>query len=413
MKKIILAGVCLKESQKQFQEKMDECIALAEACNLEVADTITQKSDSMDTRFAFHSGKLEELRVLVQYHNAELVVFLNTLTVQSAKRIAEACECEVIDRTALILDIFSKRARSKQAKLQTEMARLRYDLPRVLASDNDTERERGGVVNNRGSGEMRSQIIARKYQRRIQDLKEELEKIEIRRTQDERRRNKTMIRRVALVGYTNAGKSSLMNCLLKETNAIGNQVYEEDMLFATLDTSVRNIESRGKSFLLYDTVGFVSDLPHTLIDAFKSTLSAAKDADLLIHVIDVSDPDYEKKISVTNQTLQEIGAGEIPVLRVFNKVDLLNDTENIAGLCVSCRNETNIEKVLDKILELLYPEEENVICHLPYDKIYMFDEYKKVLNIEMIDCDEEGMHLSLKGPHRYIKAFEKYQIEGE
>lgn len=413
MKNIILAGVCIKDTQSQFQEKMDECAALVEACGMHVIDTIVQKSNSMDTRFAFRTGKLEELRTLVQHHSVERVVFYNTLSVQAAQRISAACECEVIDRTALILDIFSMRARSRQAKLQTEMARLQYDLPRILNTDNDTERARGGAVNNRGAGEMRSSIIARKYQKRIQDLKEELRKIEVRRSLDERRRNKTMIRRVALVGYTNAGKSSLMNRLIAMTNASGNMVYEEDMLFATLDTSIRNIHYNGTQFLLYDTVGFVSDLPHGLIEAFKSTLSSAREADLLIHVIDASDMEYEKKIAVTEETLLQIGANEIPVLRVFNKVDLLEDPSCLPGICISCKNETNIENVLDKIIEMLYPEEESMICFLPYDKIKMFDEYKPVLHIEMLECEEAGMKLSLKGPHHYIQAFAAYRLEGE
>ena len=152
----------------------------------------------------------------------------------------------------------------RSAKLQTEMARLQYDLPRLLNSDNDRERERGGGVTNRGSGEMRSAIVARKYQKRIQDLKKELKKIESQRQMDERRRSKTLLRRVALVGYTNAGKSSFMNCLIQNTEASGNEVFEKDMLFATLDTSVRKIVYDKKTFFLYDTVGFVSDLPHTL-----------------------------------------------------------------------------------------------------------------------------------------------------
>ena len=220
-----------------------------------------------------------------------------------AERISAVAGCNVIDRTALILDIFSSRARSRQAKLQTEMARLQYDLPRLLNSDNDRERERGGGVTNRGSGEMRSAIVARKYQKRIQDLKKELKKIESQRQMDERRRSKTLLRRVALVGYTNAGKSSFMNCLIQNTEASGNEVFEKDMLFATLDTSVRKIVYDKKTFFLYDTVGFVSDLPHTLVEAFKSTLDAARDADLLVEIVDVSDDDYETKMEVTENTL--------------------------------------------------------------------------------------------------------------
>lgn len=410
MKKVILCGVCVKDD-KLFTSKMDECKELCLACGYQVVDTMIQNSDSIDQRHAFRTGKLEELRNLVSYHDVDLVIFYNALSVKQAQRISEIIECKVIDRIALILDIFTIRARTKQAKLQTEMARLQYDLPRILNSDNDTERERGGAVNNRGSGEMRSAIISRKYKKRIQELKLELSKIDHRLQQDERRRAKTLIKRVALVGYTNAGKSSFMNVLLKKEHNVGTEVFQEDMLFATLDTSVRNIEYKKKNFLLYDTVGFVSDLPHMLVEAFKSTLDAARGADLLIHVIDASDSEWERKEEVTEETLNEIGAGDIPILRVFNKVDLLDDPSFLPGLCVSCLKEEGIEEILDEMMDLLYPKEESVICKIPYDKIYMFDEYRKVMDINILKEDVDGQLIQVSGPKEYIHAFDMYRLE--
>lgn len=412
MKNVILAGICLKEDQRSFQSKMDECTALCRAIDYNVVSCITQNARSMDPKFAFRKGKLDELAALVQEEQVSLIVFYNALSVQIAQRIAEVCDCEVIDRTALILDIFSMRARSRQAKLQTELARLQYDLPRVLNSDNDRERERGGTVNNRGSGEMRSQIIARKYQRRIQDLKQELEKIETRRNQDERRRNKILLQRAALIGYTNAGKSSFMNQLLKANTSQGTTVYEEDMLFATLDTSVRRITYDHKAFLLYDTVGFVSDLPHELIDAFHSTLQACKEADLLIHIIDASDPEYQNKIEVTENTLKEIGAQDVPVLRIYNKIDLLEDISSIDDLCVSAFTGFHMEQAVQTILKRLYPEEECMTCLLPYDRISLFDEYRSVLDIDVASHNEDGMLLTMKGPSRYIRVFDAFRLEG-
>ncbi len=412
MKRIILAGVCVKEDANVFQMKMEECIALCYACDLEVVETITQNSNTMDTRHAFRTGKLDELRILVQDTNVDYVVFYNDLTVQMAERISACIGCNVIDRTALILDIFSTRAKTRQAKLQTEMARLQYDLPRLLNSDNDRERERGGSVNNRGSGEMRSAIVARKYQKRIQDLKTELNRIEKQNDQDEKRRSKTLFRRVALVGYTNAGKSSYMNYLLSHTSASGNEVLEKDMLFATLDTSVRKISSERKTFFLYDTVGFVSDLPHTLVEAFKSTLSAAKDADLLVEIIDVSDYDYETKMDVTEQTLKEIGADTIPVLKLFNKCDLLENHKEFPGICISTYTGENMDVSVHQILEMLYPREESLYCFLPYDKMGMFDEYKQVLDICIIKQDDKGMTLKIQGPSDYVHAFDLYRLEG-
>ncbi len=411
MKKVVLAGVCLKEEKREFAYKMQECKELCKACGMEVVAEVIQNSNTIDQRTCFRSGKLEELAMEVTETDARLVVFYNPLRVQMAERIAAVVGCNVIDRTALILDIFSSRARTRQSKIQTEMARLSYDLPRVLQESGDSERSRGGAVNNRGSGEMRSAIIARKYKGRITELKKELSMIEARRSQDERRRNKTKLRRAALVGYTNAGKSSFMNAVLNRSNHnAGTDVYAEDVLFATLDTSVRMIDYQSSRFLLYDTVGFVSDLPSQLLDAFHSTLSAAKDADVLVQIVDVSDPLYREKIAITQQTLEQIGAQDVPILRIYNKIDLCDEKMLPDGICISCQTNEGIDKALDAVLKLLYPEEECVRVLLPYDKIAMFDEYKPVLRISVMEQNEDGMSLELKGPKRYTDAFRAYTI---
>jgi GTP-binding protein HflX len=414
MRKTVLAGVCLKDKNNEFESAMNECEALCEACGMQVTARITQKSDSADTRTAFRKGKLDELHETVHATDSDLVVFLNPLSVQSAQRIAELCECEVIDRTALILDIFSHRARSRQAKLQTEMARLQYDLPKALAMADDHERSRGGSVTNRGAGEMRSAVISKKYQARIQDLKKELEKIGKQRSQDERRRAKTMLSRVALVGYTNAGKSSLMNALMTQSGAKGTHVDAEDLLFKTLDTSVRTIEKDRKKFLLYDTVGFVSNLPHMLVEAFRSTLDAARDADLLIEVIDGSDENAPEKTRITEKTLKEIGAGDIPVLRVYSKCDLMENRSEKEGQAVSCVTGEGLNALLDEIMKRLYPNETEMICCLPYDKMAMLETYKQMLQIEILSNEEDGMKIEIRGPRRYTQAFDEYRIiEGE
>ena len=216
MKKVILAGICLRSQQKSFASSMGECERLCEACGYEIVEKLTQSSDSIDRNTAFRKGKIEELRLLVENTDAQLVVFFNSLTVQMAHRISEQIGINVIDRTSLILDIFAYRARSRQAKLQVEMARLQYALPKAVSEGGSEERSRGGGVKNRGAGEMRSSVIARTYRNRIAELKKELAEIENRRNRDERRRSKTLLKRVALIGYTNAGKSSLMNSILQE-----------------------------------------------------------------------------------------------------------------------------------------------------------------------------------------------------
>ncbi len=410
MKKVILAGICLRSQQKSFASSMEECERLCEACGYEIVEKLTQTSDSIDRNTAFRKGKIEELRLLVENTDAQLVVFFNSLTVQMAHRISEQIGINVIDRTSLILDIFAYRARSRQAKLQVEMARLQYALPKAVSEGGSEERSRGGGVKNRGAGEMRSSVIARTYRNRIAELKKELAEIENRRNRDERRRSKTLLKRVALIGYTNAGKSSLMNSILQECAQNGNHVEAVDMLFATLDTSVRSIQYRGYGFLLYDTVGFVSDLPDPLLKAFHSTLSSAVEADLLVHVIDVSDPDGQHKIRAVEDTLQQIHAQDIPVVRVGNKVDIGDASADFCRLKTSCVNHTGITQLLDAIIEKLYPEEETCAVFLPYDKIGMFDEYRKVCAITVQKHLEDGMKIIVSGPREYVQAFRMYRI---
>lgn len=409
MKRVILAGVCLSEERKSFTSKMEECRQLCSACGYETVADIVQNSMSMDRNTAFRSGKMEELVRLVNETQADGIIFCNTLSVSASSRIADITGVSVIDRTALILDIFSSRARTRQAKLQTEMARLQYALPAISNTKGESERSRGGSVNNRGAGEMRSSLIARKYRSRISELKKELADIETRRSLDERKRSRTLLKRAALVGYTNAGKSSFMNVILERYGGNGSQVMTEDMLFATLDTSVRLVQYKQYAFLLYDTVGFVSEMPEPLLDAFYSTLSIAKEADLLINVIDGHES-YEEKTEVTEETLKKIGAEQIPVLRVYNKMDLCKHPEMIAGNQISCCTEEGIDAFMEEIINHLYPKEEEYQVFLPYDKMSMFNEYRKVCSMEILEHKEDGVLLKVAGEKNYLQAFEKYRI---
>lgn len=408
MKNVILAGICLNADRKRFVSKMQECRELCRACGYEPIAEIIQNSVSMDRNTAFRSGKLDELVHLVKETEADGIVFCNTLTVSASARIAEAAGVIVMDRTSLILDIFAARARTRQAKLQTEMARLQYALPSIKNVQEESERSRGGSVNNRGAGEMRSALIARSYRARISELKKELADIEKRRSQDERRRSKTLLKRVALVGYTNAGKSSLLNRILERYGGSGSKVMSEDMLFATLDTSVRLVQYKQYAFLLYDTVGFVSDMPESLLDAFYSTLSIAKEADLLVNVIDAHE-NYEEKTEVTEMTLKEIGAQDIPVLRVYNKIDLCAHPEMIMGNQISCYTGEGLDSFMDELIAHLYRKEEEYQVFLPYDKMSMFNEYQKVCSIEITEHQEEGMLLKVSGEKEYLQAFEQYR----
>lgn len=403
MERIILAGIELKNNSRSFRGMMAETRALCAACGMTVLGEIVQKSRSLDPSTAFRKGKLEELTRMREELDADGIVFHNSLSVDTANRIASVCGAEVIDRTAVILRIFSLRARSRQARLQTEMARLQYDLPGTAENRNTGGHERGGSAYNRGAGEMRSAAVARRYEARIAFLRKELKKIDQRTGQDERRRAKTLMRRAALVGYTNAGKSSVMNCLLKESAGGGAEVEEKDMLFATLDTSVRKITVKGRSFLLSDTVGFVSDLPHTLIDAFHATLRSAAEADLLIHVIDYSDPEWQEKEEITEKTLREIGASDIPVLRIFNKCDLKRGSR-ADGMMISCRTGEGIRSLSEEIFRRLYPDEDAVTCRVPYDRMNIAEKYFALLKGKVIGEDEEGTLIRFSGPADLISS---------
>lgn len=413
MKKTVLAGVCLRRSRGVFRGAMEECRELIRACGMEVCAEVVQQSETMDPHTAFRSGKLSELAASVSESGADSIVFLNSLHVQTAQRIASVCGAEVIDRTALILHIFSKRARSRQAMIQTEMARLKYDLPRVLQErTEDSEHARSSYA-NRGAGEMRSAVIERKYAARIAALRRELEKISVQRGQDERRRSKMMIRRAALVGYTNAGKSSLLNCCIRRFQSGGSLTAEEDMLFATLDTSVRKITYDRMSFFLYDTVGFVSDLPHELIEAFRSTLDAARDADLLIHVVDITDSNWMHKMEVTMDTLREIHADHIPILRVFTKTDLAPGVAaGMQGARVSAVTGEGIQDLMEQVLKMLYPKEDEGVFLIPYDEMKKFQRYSPVLWTNILDHTENGMVVQMAGEHTYLDTFRQDRIKG-
>ncbi len=411
MKTAVLAGIRLEENEQEFKAAMDETASLCHACGIEIVSVITQASRSSDPETAFRKGKFKELCAAAKELDVDLIIFHNSLRIIVAQRISKEAGVNVIDRTALILDIFADRARSKQAKLQVELARLQYDLPRVLQSTADESgHERGGSAYNRGAGEMRSSLVQRRYGQRMAQLKKEIEKIKKQKYQDERRRTRTMMRRAALIGYTNAGKSSLMNAMIEMGEGQGKHVYEEDMLFATLDTSVRMIPWSSRKFLLYDTVGFVSDLPHSLIDAFQATLDAARDADLLIHVIDGSDPEWQRKADISEDTLKQIGAGDIPILKVFTKADLMGEVPEDGMIHVSSLTKQGMNEMMDRLMNELYPDESRIRVMVPYEKMAMAAEYRAVLKMKTVEETEEGMILELSGPARYTDAFRNMRI---
>ena len=412
MRTAVLAAIRLR-TIRSFENRMEECRRLCEACGIEIVSEIVQNSRTADPHTAFRSGKVEEISAAVKMLEADCVVVFNQLSVAASARLAEAFGVPVMDRTALILDIFSLRAGSAQAKMQVELARLEYAMPALIRNQDEEEsHERGGGTVNRGAGEMRAAGLRRRYQRRINDLKKQLKTIEVQNAHAKKHRNKSGLRRAAIVGYTNAGKSSLMNALLQVTESTAGRVNEKDMLFATLDTSIRRIDYAGRAFYLYDTVGFVSDLPHELVEAFRSTLSAAADADLLIEVVDVSDPEWPVHTEVTEETLKQIGAGEIEILRVFNKADRYEGERDPDALYISCRTGEGIAELARTITERLYPEEIRMYCLVPYDRMAMIADNVS-LDIRVIESFEDGMMTEVCGERVRALPFMKYRIEEE
>ena len=370
-----------------------------------------QYSDSLDPRTLFRFGKIEELRLAAERSGCDLVVFVNDLSVAARNRIEEMIGCDVIDRTTLILDIFSQRARSKQAKMQVELARLQYALPGLRANDESEAHFRGGEFRSRGAGEKRSAEIARTYQKRIAALKKELALIRRETESNERRRSKSGLARCALVGYTNAGKSSLMNAMLRYEKKEERSVFVKDMLFATLDSSVRNMEYLGRQFLLYDTVGFVSDLPSQLIEAFQSTLDAARNADLLIHVIDGSDPRREEKCAAAEAVLQEIHCDDIPIQRVYTKADLMEGEREPGILYVSSLTMEGIEALAALITDRLYPSETTIRVLIPYEKSGILAMYRSVLDVMILQETDTGYLAEISGEEVRLLPLRKYEVK--
>jgi len=294
---------------------LEEFADLARSAGATVAALLHARIDRPNAAMLIGSGKLEEAKMVAETTGADLILVNHSLSPGQERNLEKAFGRRVVDRTGLILDIFAQRARSHEGKLQVELAQLRHMATRLVRGWTHLERQRGGSIGLRGPGETQLETDRRLLQKRVEQLQRRLDKVEVQHSQMRRARVRSELPRVALVGYTNAGKSTLFNALT------GAEAYAADQLFATLDPTVRRIALPGASLVLADTVGFVRDLPHELVAAFRSTLSEAREADLLLHVIDAADPHRDERIAQVDAVLAEVGAGDIPQLLVFNKID--------------------------------------------------------------------------------------------
>lgn len=309
----VLIGIIRQnQNEREVIDYLDELAFLTETAGAIPGKRFTQKLESPNARTFVGTGKLAEIQKYVSENDIDIVIFDDELSATQLRNIEKELKCKILDRTNLILDIFARRAKTAHAKTQVELAQYQYLLPRLTRMWTHLERQRGGI-GLRGPGETEIETDRRIIRDRITKLKNELEKIDKQKVIQ--RKNRTKLIRVSLVGYTNVGKSTLMNVLSKSA------VFAENKLFATLDTTVRKVVIGNLPFLLADTVGFIRKLPHHLVESFKSTLDEVREADILLHVVDISHPNFEEQINIVNTTLQEIGASDKPTYIIFNKID--------------------------------------------------------------------------------------------
>lgn len=367
----ILVGLQLVED---ISYSMQELWGLAEAAGVTVLGELIQNKERPDTATMIGKGKVEELGELCANMEADTVIFNDELSGMQLRNLEDRLGVRVIDRTILILDIFASRAISREGKLQVELAQLQYRLPRLMGFGKSLSRL-GGGIGTRGPGEKKLETDRRHIQKRMDDIRGELAQVKENRGVQRQKRQKSGLPVVALVGYTNSGKSAIMNRLMSMTDREEKSVFEKDMLFATLDTSQRLVKlDNNQEFVLIDTVGFVSKLPHALVRAFKATLEEVVFADYLLHVVDSSYEAADFHIDVTNAVLDEIGAGDKDKLMVYNKIDLLGEDRSIlmeAGrnsVAISAKTGENFESLLEEIKKALFGDLQVVKLCIPYDR---------------------------------------------
>lgn len=396
------------DGKSEGERLLDELEELATTAGAEVVGKVLQKKDSPDTTFYIGKGKLEEISLMAQAEDVDMLIFDDELSPSQIKNIEKMTGLTVVDRTTIILDIFAQRARSMEGKLQVELAQLKYRLPRLMGLGTQLSRL-GGGIGTRGPGEKKLEVDKRHIRRRIQQLEDELKKVGLRRnySRDTRKDFST----VAIVGYTNAGKSTLLN---KLCNA---DVLAEDKLFATLDPTTRGLElPDGRKILITDTVGFIRKLPHDLVEAFKSSLEEAVDADLLLHVVDCTSSEMEEHIEVVNKLLKSLGALNKPVLLVLNKVDALEGKtpDRIKypfgeTFEVSAKQGKGFDELMKGIVEELPQIEKEMVLHVPYSAGWVLPYIHENGRIIEENYDEEGLKLRAVVKVRYVSKLEQFE----
>ena len=421
-RKVFLVG--LTTSQANLTYELEELGNLAKANSLDPVETFTQKLERPNPATYFGKGKVEEISAAVTTYDVDMIVANDELTPSQIRNLEKATNATVVDRTGLILDIFAQRAQTKVAQLQVQLARLQYQLPRLRTSMSITLDQQtgagGGGFTSRGAGETKLEQSRRRITAQMVHIRQELADLEKGETTRSAQRQNNDLPNVALVGYTNAGKSTLMNRLLARfgigaSNDDSKQVFEKDMLFATLNTTVRQLTLPDKKqFLLSDTVGFVSKLPHSLVAAFKSTLQEAASADLLLHVVDVSDPHYQDMMTTTNKTLQEIGVSGRPTITVYNKADrtelVFPEVTGENAITISALDIASQDALIDLIKQHVFKDVAVVNLHIPFDKGNVQAQLAAKHTFLQEDYDDTGTLITVELSTNEREIFKDYII---
>lgn len=408
----ILLGI---QGQKDISYAMQELYGLAEACGITVAGEMVQNKGRPDSALYIGKGKVDELLEMCYSMEADMVIVNDELTGIQLRNLEEKLDILVIDRTILILDIFANRAVSKEGKLQVELAQLQYRMPRLRGMGKSLSRA-GSGIGTRGPGEKKLETDKRHIMSRMDDIKKELTDVAHHRNTQRSKRLKSEIPVVALVGYTNSGKSAIMNELLRLTGGEEKSVFEEDMLFATLDTAHRKIKlDTNQEFILIDTVGFVSKLPHTLIKAFKATLEEVSYADLILHIVDASFSNYEFHIEVTDKVLKELRADQKEKILVFNKMDLIDGneaqlTQGTEALNISAKTGMNMDLLIRTIKEHIFSDSVRVTLVIPYDRGDISSQICEKSRIITMAYREEGTFFDVELTLADYNRLEAYRI---
>ncbi|OAB33499.1 GTPase HflX [Paenibacillus macquariensis subsp. defensor] len=413
--KAIVVGVNVKH-QEDFEYSMEELRNLSSACHVEVVGQLVQNLERVNNSHYIGKGKVQEVKALYDMQEANMVIFNDELSPSQIRNLEAELQCKVIDRTILILDIFEKRAKTREAQLQVEVAQLQYMLPRLIGLRESLGRQGGGVgTKNKGAGETKLELDRRRIEDKISALNKELEILVSQRQTQRKKRQRNELPVVSLVGYTNAGKSTIMNAMVESFGPSSEKlVFEKDMLFATLETSVRKIRLKdNKSFLLTDTVGFVSKLPHHLVKAFRSTLEEVAESDLLIHVIDYSNSEHENLMDITDNTLQEIGITDIETILAYNKCDMVDCTIPLVkdnSIYLAAKPRVGLSELVDIISSRVFKDYIHCEMLIPYEQGQVVSYLNEHAHIISTAHEPEGTRLNIECRPMVIEKYREYVV---